>query len=722
MSCNYPDYFETQARQTPAALAASCKDATLTFAALDAHANAFAESLIQHGVRPEVLVAVCLERSLDLLISLLGIWKAGGAYLPLDPAYPKDRLAFMLSDSRAQLLVSRPDLLNLSTSLPKLLLSSGETLCFAQTQTPRRLTSASCDDLAYVIYTSGSTGRPKGVEITHRCLLNHNLAITRAYALRSDDRVLQFASPGFDVSVEEIFPTWLSGSTVVLRTEETSLSAAAFMSFVAKERITVLNLPTAFWHELVDSLHAIPLPPSVRLVVIGGEQASPQAFKKWKRYAPTSVSLINSYGPTEATVTATFFHADPNLDHLPIGHPISNMHALVIDQSGQPAQPGKMGELYLGGPGLARGYRHQPALTAERFVPNTFGIHKRINRFYRTGDLVRVGFQGNLEFIGRTDRQVKIRGFRIELAEVEAALAACPVVKNCAVLARPDQSGRKRLVAYYVPRSLAAPATNELLRFVQRTLPNHMVPSTLVPVEALPLSPSGKVDPSALPSSGPPPPVSPGSFVRPRTRIESQLADIWREVLQVSELSITDNFFELGGDSLLGMQLIARIRETFKIELPPAIISRAQTIAELATRLASNNFPLALEPFRTLPRSQSTCIPASFVQELFWVLHELNPQSAAYNMPLAFRIGGKLNVLALQQALMIPSAATKFFAQRSSVLKGNCLNSSAKTCTIRQSSACSCPHEQIAANCWPSFTAKLPGLSICKMAPSSASP
>jgi amino acid adenylation domain-containing protein len=649
----YPDYFTAQASKAGSAVAVRFQTDELPYAELNLRANQFGHHLGALGVKPETLVAVCLERSLDVPVSLLAVWKAGGAYLPLDPQYPAERLAYMLSDSGASVLITQrrlrrrlpmPDTTLICVDDPQL-----KTQCRRYPVTDP-IAHAEPGNLAYVIYTSGSTGEPKGVEITHRSLLNHNFAVASAYGLGPGDRVLQFASLSFDVSLEEMFPSWLSGCAVVLRPNDSVLAPSQFLKFVDKERLSVLNLPTAYWHELVRRVPTVPLPRSVRLVIIGDERASDEAYRQWRRWAPSSVRLINAYGPTEATITSTYFEADPARDTLAIGQPVSNMQAIVLDEHFRPVPPGITGELYLGGAGLARGYRRRPELTAKRFIPSPLPPQVASARLYRTGDLVRVAPDGNLEFVGRVDRQVKVRGFRIELGEIEKALLACPGIKEAAVVSRRDPSGRKRLLAYYIAGQNEEISTSQIQGFLRETLPAHMVPVAFIPMEAWPTTPAGKIDRRALPNPDESRPNVAQEYVAARTSYEEGLTSIWTEVLHLAKIGVRDRFFEVGGDSLLALQVIARVRDTFSIELPLSVLFDSPTIEALARELESRaTSATASRGLNPPPRTGNT--PVSFVQERLWFLHQLNPQSDAYNMPCALRLKGKLDVSALERAL-----------------------------------------------------------------------
>ena len=448
--------FEAQVERTPEAVAVAFEDEWLSYRALNARANQLAHHLQGLGVGPEVLVGICLERSLDLVVGLLGVLKAGGAYVPLDPSYPQERLAFMVEDARPKVLLTQQHLLG---TLPKhstvLCLDTDWQLIARESQEdPTNLTSSL--NLAYVIYTSGSTGRPKGVAIMHGNVTNHNTTQAKNFGLCSEDRALQFASISFDAAVEEIFPTWLSGATLIVRSAGPLATGKEFLQFIQEQQLTVLNLPTAYWHEWVheSSLSNASLPPCLRLVVVGGEKALAENFAKWRRLLDHEVAWINTYGPTEATVVTLLYQLDASAwaddqSDIPLGRPLANTQVYVLDSYLNPVPIGVPGELYIGGAGLAQGYLNRPELTAERFIPHPFSEVSG-KRLYRTGDVARYRPDGNLEFLGRLDHQVKVRGFRIELGEIEACLGRHPGVQEVVVLAREDSPGEKRLVAYVV--------------------------------------------------------------------------------------------------------------------------------------------------------------------------------------------------------------------------------------------------------------------------------
>jgi amino acid adenylation domain-containing protein len=652
----YVPLFERQVMLHGSSTAARVQDRELTYSELNSRADRLANQLRLMGAGPEAVMAVCMDRSLELLVSLLAVWKAGGAFVVLDPAYPKERLSLILNDCRTKILIARKDYQSQFAGLDLQLLIVDDVSC----ATPDEDASAaigvspntSADNLAYVIYTSGSTGVPKGVAITHRSLVNHNFAICDAYQLSPSDRVLQFAPPTFDVFIEEIFPTWLSGGTVILRTFDAVSSVAGFLDFIARERISVLNLPTAYWHELVTWLSKTPLPPSVRLVIIGGERASNEAYRLWKQFVAPSVKLINAYGPTETTITATLYHAKGGEDSLPIGKPIANMHAIILDDARKPVSAGTVGELFLGGVGLARGYLNSPERTAQRFIQNPFPREIASERLYRTGDLVRCRPDGNLEFVGRVDNQVKVRGFRVEPEEVTAALRSCPDVKEGVVVAREAAPRQKQLVAYFIPERSRGPNVNDVVQFLKDKLPSYLLPTKFVKVPSLPLTPSGKIDVRALPQPEILKAESPSATPLHALSQEESLARIWREVLRINSVEKDDNFFELGGDSLQAIQIISRVRDELGVELLLSQFFQHPTICGLQSCLDKKT--AARSAMASAPKpvfSGNDSRPVSFSQEMLWILHQFQPKSDAYNMPVAFHLSGPLNAQALENAL-----------------------------------------------------------------------
>jgi amino acid adenylation domain-containing protein/natural product biosynthesis luciferase-like monooxygenase protein len=537
------ELFAEQAERTPDTVAVVFEDQQLSYGELDQRSNQVAHHLRGLGMGAEVVVGLCVERSLEMVVGLLAILKAGGAYLPLDPSYPPERLAYMLADARAPIVVAQGALLEqVPPPATQVVRLDAEWEEIARQPVSAPASEAGPDTLAYVIYTSGSTGKPKGVMVEHRGLTNLAQAQASGFGVRSGSRVLQFARLSFDASISEIAMT-LGGATLCLSPAPSLWSGSDLAQIFIAHRISVATLPPSVLLVLSDQEI-----PSLQTLIVAGEPCPVELGSHW---APRC-RFINAYGPTETTVCATFAEYCEGSDRLPIGRPISNTQVYVLDGELEPLPVGVLGELYIGGTGLARGYLGRTDLTAERFVPSPFGHGDRL---YRTGDVVRYLADGNLEFVGRIDHQVKIRGFRIELGEIEAALSAHPSVRQAVVVAREDAPGEKRLVAYVVrnQESGATVEPNELGAHLKRSLPDYMVPSAFVVLEGLPLTPNGKVDRRSLPAPEGRPDVA--QYVAPRTLTEEVLAGIWCEVLKVDKVGVNDNFFDLGGHSLLLQQL-----------------------------------------------------------------------------------------------------------------------------------------------------------------------
>ncbi|WP_373526929.1 amino acid adenylation domain-containing protein [Nostoc sp.] len=576
--------FEAQVERTPEAVAVIFEDKQLTYQELNAQANQLAHYLQTLGVGKEVLVGICVERSLEMLVGLLGILKAGGAYVPLDPAYPKERLSFMLSDSQVSVLLTQQKLLeNLPTSNAYLVCLDKDWEEISQHSQENLVNIATPENLAYLIYTSGSTGKPKGVMIQHQSLVSFTETIKVEYGITRSDRILQFASISFDAAAEEIYPCITSGATLLLRTDEMLASIPTFLQKCRDWWLTVLDLPTAYWQQWMTELENTDLgvPESLRLVIIGGEQAHSEKVAIWQKRLGDRIQLVNSYGPTEATIVSTVYKLPNSISQsVPIGKAIANVQTYVLDQHLQLVPISVTGELHIGGSNLAKGYLNRSDLTKERFIPNPFDKSKA-SRLYKTGDLVRYLPDGNIEFLGRIDHQVKIRGFRIEIGEIEAILNQHSQVRETAVIVREDTPGNKRLVAYIVTKNEQVSA-NELRRFLKEKLPDFMIPGVFVNLEALPLTPNGKIDRRALPAPNTSSLTPETSFVAPCNTLELQLAQIWSEILGVNPVGIRDNFFELGGDSIIAIQIVARANQA-GIKLTTKQLFQHQTIIELAS-------------------------------------------------------------------------------------------------------------------------------------------
>jgi amino acid adenylation domain-containing protein/non-ribosomal peptide synthase protein (TIGR01720 family) len=581
--------FEAQAERAPEAAAVVCGEEQLTYAELNARANRLAHHLREKGVGPETTVGILLERSAEMVVALLGVLKAGGAYLPLDPAHPRERLSYVLRDAGARLLLSTsrlaegwPD----DAAVPVLRLDADADLLNEERAENPRL-EVSADNLAYVIYTSGSTGRPKGVCVTHRGVVRL-VCGTDYLQVRETDAVAHLSNVAFDAATFEVWGAILNGARLVIIDRQVALSQQDLRDELRGRRVSVLFMTTALFNEMArqtpDAFAG------VRHLLTGGETAEPRWFKEvLERGAPGR--LLHVYGPTENTTYSTWHEVlavDDDARQIPIGRPIANTQAYILDRYMRPAPVGVAGELHLGGDGLARGYHARPGLTAELFVPHPHSPEPGA-RLYRTGDLARYTADGRIEFLGRSDNQVKVRGFRIELGEVEAVLSAHEAVGGVAVVVGEDSRGEKRLAAYVVAAAGRGreELAGELRGYLRGRLPEYMIPSAFVVLESLPLTPNGKVDRRALPAPDASGPQAGAEFVAPRTPLEEALADIWRGVLGVERVGVHDNFFELGGHSLMATRVLSNVRRIFRIELPLKVVFESATVAELAAALVA---------------------------------------------------------------------------------------------------------------------------------------
>lgn len=582
---------EAQVARTPDASAVEHGGQRLTYRELNERANQLARFLRKRGVGQESRVGICLRRSLELPVALFAVLKAGAACLPLDPAYPKERLTYMLEDSETSLVLSQPGLLSEVTDFQAEVVNLEPNWKLFEGESHENVRSGvEPENLAYVIYTSGSTGKPRGVLLTHGGLVNHNVAATKIFGLTPADRMSQFASISFDIAIEEIFPTWISGGSLIVREEDASLAVGDFLRWVDQNRVTALDLPTAYWHELVRELaeSSIKLPKSLRLVIVGGEKAQSGALRTWFKIAGTKVRWVNTYGPTETSVIVTSYEpkADEEIpDVLPIGRPIANTKIYILGKNLQPLPVGVAGDLFVSGPGLARGYLNRPEITAEKFVADPFSSEPSA-RMYKTGDLARYLPSGEIEFAGRTDDQVKIRGYRVELEEIEAVLGSHAGVHEVVVVARENSSGEKTLVAYLVPSRESVPTASELRTFLKQRLPHYMVPAAVVLLEAMPKTPNGKVDKRALPAPTAADFAATQEYIAPTNELERKLARIWEAILDKKPVGIRDNFFELGGHSLLAARLMHRIEQQLGQRLPLAALLQAPTIEQLSSLMS----------------------------------------------------------------------------------------------------------------------------------------
>ncbi len=637
--------FAAQARRAPAAVAVVQGGEWLSYGELDARANRLAWRLRTLGVGPEEGVGVCLERSLLSVICLLAVLKSGGAFVPLDPAYPTDRLAFTLKDAGACVLLTVE---RLARRLPELA-GGAPVLCLDEPALLGRGLAAApaldlaANDQAYIIYTSGSTGRPKGSILHHGGLANVITWLTAVLAPTAADRGSHLSGPAFDATVLELWPVLTSGASVRIPEPEEVLSSSRLSRWLAAEAIALAFLPTPVLEGWLAS--SLPAELALRWVFTGGDKL------RRRPEAGAGFRLINLYGPTENTVVITWGVVERRGMGAPsIGRPIVGVQIYLLDRWARPVPSGAVGELYVGGANVSRGYLGRPELTADRFVPDPFGVVPG-SRLYRTGDLVRTQSDGSLEFLGRVDYQVKVRGQRLELGEIETLLSGHPEIREVVVLALADASGGKRLVAFLVARREAR--TEEVRSFLKEKLPLFMVPSAFVWLPVLPLTPNGKVDRIALEQLEAAGIDSGGASVAPRNPLEELLAGVWADLLRVEKVGIDQSFFDLGGHSLLAAQLTARLRDSLGLEVPLRTLFENPTVAGLAAALGPGTAVAAstLPPIVPVPRQGP--LPLSFAQERLWFLNQLEPDNPAYHLPGALLLTGRLDRASLAASLEI---------------------------------------------------------------------
>ncbi|WP_392535132.1 amino acid adenylation domain-containing protein [Nostoc sp. C117] len=667
--------FEEQVQRTPDAVAVIFENQQLTYYQLNCRANQLANYLQSLGVSANVLVGICVERSIEMVVGLLGILKAGGAYVPLDPDYPQQRLSFILDDAALPVLLTQQSLLE---SLPE---HTAQVVCLdsdrqliEQHSRENPLTGSKPENLAYVIYTSGSTGQPKGVQVNHSSVVNFLASMSHCPGLTHSDTFCAVTTISFDIAALELYLPLVVGAKVVVVGREVAKDGARLLLELQHSSTTVMQATPATWQMLVAS--GLSTQQLGMKLLCGGEALPPQLAHQ---LLETGAQVWNLYGPTETTIWSSICQLRNESTQLearnaiasgaalraiaPIGRPIANTQFYILDSHLQPVPVGVAGELHIGGLGLAKGYLNRPQLTQEKFISNPFrrsrgageqgsrGETFNSNRLYKTGDLARYLPDGTIEYLGRIDNQVKIRGFRIELGEIEAVLSQHEDVQASCVIARQDNPGDKRLVAYLVAHQDCKPAISELRQFLKAKLPEYMVPSAFVILESLPLTPNGKVDRRALPKPDLDTTIL-EKYVAPCTPIEEMLALLWAQVLKLELVGIHDNFFELGGHSLLATQLVSRIRTWFKVELPLRELFTSATVFELARsieQLQQQDLELVSPPI--LPRAENAELPLSYAQQRLWFLDQLEPNSAIYNIPMALRLVGILNQVALEQSL-----------------------------------------------------------------------
>lgn len=642
LTCSFiQDKIEEIARHSPESVAAVFDHETLTYGRLNARANQLAHHLQSTGVGSEVLVAICVERSLDMVVGILGILKAGGAFLPLDPTYPLERLDFMLTDANAPVILTQKRIANLlpeTGAIVILLDAEEEQINLQSEENPRGETLP--DNLAYVIYTSGSTGKPKGSMLVHRGLANLAQALTAAFVIRPDERVLQFASISFDASVAEIFSTLWAGATICFSSRESLVPGAPLLKLMREQGITNVTLPPSVLAVLPEDDI-----PSLRTVISAGEACFADIVSRWAK----GRRFVNAYGPTEATVCATAGECNGGGQKPSIGKAISEVEVCLLDEQLRAAEAGLAGEICIFGKGIGRGYLNRPDLTAERFVPNPLSVEPG-GRLYRTGDLARYREDGSIEYLDRVDNQIKIRGFRIEPGEIEEILTRHPSIRDAVVLAD-GPAGDKRLVAYIVSVEKSGISSESLREYLKKHLPAYMVPSAFVMLAAMPLAPNGKVDRHVLLNSNIVRPVD-ETFVAPRTEVEEKLAEIWSQVLQVESPGVNEDFYELGGHSLTATQMTPLIQTAFGVEIQLHTLLESPTISQLGLKIENELRTAGRASVLEITQApKGKALPLSNAQQRMWLSEQMNPGTAIWNLPVVLRIRGRLVINALEQAL-----------------------------------------------------------------------
>ncbi|NOJ74062.1 non-ribosomal peptide synthetase, partial [Paenibacillus alvei] len=634
------ELFEEQVAARPEAVAVVDEDRQLTYGELNTQANRLAHCLKKKGVKPETLVGICIDRSADLIVGIMGILKAGGAYVPMDPSYPQQRLTYMAHDAGIELMVTLNEGSGwVPETITRICLDSAadqEMLSQESDRNPPVMTTP--QNAAYVMYTSGSTGNPKGVVVEQRNVVR--LVRQAGYIpFSAEDRMAQTGAIGFDASTFEVFGALLNGGSLYPIPRETLLDAPALAAFVHRHQLTTMWLTSPLFNQLVQKDAAMFA--GLQHLIIGGDALSPVHVNQVLRSSP-ELSLWNGYGPTENTTFSTCFLIDRAYEeHIPIGKPIGNSTAYVVNKQNHLNPVGVPGELCLGGDGVARGYLNQPDMTADKFVSNPFVAGERM---YRTGDWVKRMPDGNLVYLGRMDKQVKIRGFRIEVGEIEAMLSQHPTLRQASVVVREDKPGEKQLAAYLVGEGSA----QEWRAYLSERLPSYMVPTYFVQMDSLPLTPNGKIDTRALPI---PTVSSQEGYAAPQTPAEELVAAVWSQLLGVERIGIYDSFFDLGGHSLLATQAVSRLREVFGMEVAVRDLFQYPTIESLSRRLtllAQGGEGEKRPPIQAVERGVH--MPTSYAQQRLWFLDQLEPNSPLYNIPCAWRLQGAWKLDALEQA------------------------------------------------------------------------
>jgi amino acid adenylation domain-containing protein len=650
------EMFEEQVRRTPRAVAVVYEEQYLTYEALNEQANRLAHYLIGRGIGPEDIVGICLKRSLEMIVTLVGVLKAGAAYLPLDPEYPTERLAFIVENAKPVCVLTMSGIVPHLPAWERLVILDEKEMQEVLARSARnpgerdRTGTMTTNNAAYVIYTSGSTGTPKGVVVTHANVVRLFDAAKERFKFESEDVWTLFHSYAFDFSVWEIWGALLHGGRLVVVSNSVNRSPEEFLDLLEREKVTVLNQTPSAFYQLLQAAQAGSAGDGklkLRYVIFGGEALQLQQLDEWYEHEGDTAQLINMYGITETTVHVTFMGLNQEIARQEsgsvIGRGLADLPLYVLDGHLGPVPIGVPGELYVAGAGLARGYLHRPELTAERFVANPYGTAG--TRMYRTGDRVRWREDGNLEFLGRVDHQVKIRGYRIELGEIEAALRSQEGVAQAVVVAREDQACEKRLIGYVVAQGEQEIDSASLRKKLGQRLPDYMVPAVMMVLEAFPLTANGKVDRKALPE---PEYEAPAEYRGPQTPQEEILCNLFAEVLRVERVGLDDDFFEMGGHSLLAASLVGRIHKILGVGIAIDALFESPTVGQLSGRLQEGT---STQPALTR-KARPERLPLSYAQQRLWFLDQLREGvSTDYNVPVALRLHGELDLQALARTI-----------------------------------------------------------------------
>jgi amino acid adenylation domain-containing protein len=669
---------EAQIDRTPEAIAVECEGQTITYRELDRKANQLARKLRELGVQRDVLVGLCLERSIEMIIGLLAVHKAGGGYVPLDPGYPTDRLNYMVEDSAMPVLVTdcklKDDLVLTAKHIVCIDSQSDTIDNFPSERIPTSVEAATSDSLAYVIYTSGSTGKPKGVLIEHQSVVNLVGSLHVTPGITSSDVVLAITTLSFDIAVSELILPLTIGAKIVLVSRDVASDGTRLMQAIAEGGVTFIDATPATYRLLLAA--GWQGSDSLRIICTGEAMPRDLALE----LTPRVGEVWNGYGPTETTVWSTFFKVEAPVGRILIGRPVDNTQIYILDGRGHQVPIGVTGEMFIGGRGLARGYLNRPDLTTERFVRDPFDNAPNA-RMYKTGDLARYLPNGNIECLGRNDNQVKLRGFRIELGEIENALVTHENIASAAVIVREDRPGDKRLCAYFVAKGTTS--ETELRKHLKKTLPDYMVPQHFTLLQHMPLTPSGKIDRKALPAPSAEPRES-EDFVEPTTESEKLVADLWKQALVMSRISANDDFFALGGHSLLASQILSRLRVEHGIVIPFRKMFEAPTITAFARLVDENNASGTKTVVQGIPHvADKNGAPLSLSQERLWQMHEMDPNSwRPHVLPAAWRLRGPLNMDCLKRAIQFWANRHDSLRTSFHVVNGNPVQRVADTVTV----------------------------------------